>query len=179
MLNLTLFLEFFKIGLFSVGGGLVTIPFLYELAAKTNWFSPSIIPDMIAISESTPGPLGVNMATYTGFITNGFIAGIIATLGLVTPSIIVILILSKFLDKFKENKTVKKIFYGLRVAVISLILVIGIDIIMETLFITNSYIPKIKELILFLGILILMQKTNLHPILFVLISGIIGIILNF
>lgn len=179
MLNLTLFWEFFKIGLFSVGGGLVTIPFLYDLAAKTNWFNPSIIPDMIAISESTPGPLGVNMATYTGFITNGFIAGIIATLGLVTPSIIILLIISRFLNKFKENKTVKKVFYGLRVAVIALVFVIGIDIITETLFITNSYIPKIKELILFLVILILMQKTKLHPILFVLISGIIGVLLKF
>ena len=179
MLNLTLFFEFFKIGLFAIGGGLVTIPFLYELSSKTNWFSQSIIPDMIAISESTPGPLGVNMATYTGFITNDFLGGIIATLGLVAPSIIIILIISKFLEKFRQNKTVKKVFYGLRAAVVGLVLVIGIDILSETLFINNSYIPKIKEVILFLAIFILMQKTKLHPILFIFISGLIGVLLKF
>lgn len=179
MLNLTLFFEFFKIGLFAVGGGLVTIPFLYELSNKTNWFSQSIIPDMIAISESTPGPIGVNMATYTGFITNDFLGGIIATLGLVTPSIIIILIISKFLEKFKQNKTVKKVFYGLRAAVVGLVLVIGINILSETLFISNSYIPKIKEVILFLAVFSLIQKTKLHPILFIFASGLVGILLKF
>lgn len=179
MLSITLFLEFFKIGLFAVGGGLVTIPFLYELSNKTNWFSQSIIPDMIAISESTPGPLGVNMATYTGFVTNNFLGGIIATLGLVTPSIIIILIISKFLEKFRENKTVKKIFYGLRAAVVGLILIIGFEILTNVLFISNSYIPKIKELILFLGIFILLQKTKLHPVVFTFISGLVGILFKF
>lgn len=178
MINLTLFWEFLKIGLFAVGGGLVTIPFLYELSAKTNWFSPYIIPDMIAISESTPGPLGVNMSTYTGFITNGFVAGIIATLGLVTPSIIIILIISKFLEKFRQNKTVKKVFYGLRAAVVGLVLVIGIEILIETLFINNSYLPKIKEFILFFSVFFLIQKTKLHPILFIFISGLIGVLLK-
>ena len=179
MLSLTLFLEFFKIGLFAMGGGLVTIPFLYDLSAKTSWFSQSIIPDMIAISESTPGPLGVNMATYTGFITNNFGGGIIATLGLVTPSLIIILIISKFLEKFRENKTVKKIFYGLRAAVVGLILLIGFEILTNVLFISNSYIPKIKELILFLGIFILLQKTKLHPVIFTFISGLVGILFKF
>lgn len=178
MLNLTLFLEFFKIGLFAVGGGLVTIPFLYELAAKTNWFDVSLIPDMIAISESTPGPLGVNMATYTGFIVGGIWSGIIATIGLVAPAIIIILIVSKFLEKFKQNKTVKNIFYGLRAGVIGLISVIGINILAESLVINNPFSLKIKELFLFLAILLLMQKTKLHPILFIFASGLIGILLK-
>lgn len=178
MLNLTLFLEFFKIGLFAVGGGLVTIPFLYDLAYKTNWFNASLIPDMIAISESTPGPLGVNMATYTGFIVSGFLSGIIATLGLVSPAIIVILIVSKFLEKFKQNKTVKNIFYGLRAGVIGLIMAIGINILNESLVISNPFSIKIKETILFLIILVLMQKTKFHPILFILLSGLIGILLK-
>lgn len=178
MLNLTLFLEFFKIGLFAVGGGLVTIPFLYELAAKTNWFDASLIPDMIAISESTPGPLGVNMSTYTGFIVGGIWSGIIATIGLVAPAIIIILIVSKFLEKFKQNKTVKNIFYGLRAGVIGLISVIGINILTESLVINNPFSLKIKELFLFLAILLLMQKTKLHPILFIVASGLIGILLK-
>ena len=178
MLNLTLFLEFFKIGLFAVGGGLVTIPFLYELAAKTNWFDASLIPDMIAISESTPGPLGVNMSTYTGFIVGGIWSGIIATIGLVAPAIIIILIVSKFLEKFKQNKTVKNIFYGLRAGVLGLISVIGINILTESLVINNPFSLKIKELFLFLAILLLMQKTKLHPILFIVASGLIGILLK-
>ena len=178
MLNLTLFLEFFKIGLFAVGGGLVTIPFLYELAYKTNWFNTSLIPDMIAISESTPGPLGVNMATYTGFIVGGFWSGIIATLGLVTPAIVIILIVSKFLDKFKQNKTVKNIFYGLRAAVIGLISVIGINILVESLIISTPLSLRVKELLVFTIIFLLIQKTKFHPVLFILLSGLIGVLLN-
>ena len=178
MLNLTLFLEFFKIGLFAVGGGLVTIPFLYELAYKTNWFNTSLIPDMIAISESTPGPLGVNMATYTGFIVGGFWSGIIATLGLVTPAIVIILIVSKFLDKFKQNKTVKNIFYGLRAAVIGLISVIGINILVESLIISTPLSLRVKELLVFTIIFPLIQKTKFHPVLFILLSGLIGVLLH-
>ena len=178
MLNLTLFLEFFKIGLFAVGGGLVTIPFLYDLAHKTNWFNASLIPDMIAISESTPGPLGVNMATYTGFITGGFLSGIISTLGLVTPAVIIILIVSKFLDKFKQNKTVKNIFYGLRAGVIGLIMTTGVNILIESVLVINPFSIKIKETILFLVILLLMPKTKLHPVLFIFVSGLIGILLK-
>lgn len=168
-----LFIEFFKIGLFAIGGGLVTIPFLYNLSEKTNWFSTTQISDMIAISEATPGPLGVNMATYTGFLTNGIIGGITATLGLITPSIIVIIIISKVLDKFGENKIVKKIFYGLRAGVIALILLAGIDILKEALF-TSNFSLKTFETIMFLTLFILLQKTKLHPVLFIFISGIIG-----
>lgn len=168
-----LFIEFFKIGLFAIGGGLVTIPFLYNLSEKTNWFSTTQISDMIAISEATPGPLGVNMATYTGFLTNGIKGGITATLGLITPSIIVIIIISKVLDKFGENKIVKKIFYGLRAGVIALILLAGIDILKEALF-TSNFSIKIFETIMFLTLFILLQKTKLHPVLFIFISGIIG-----
>ena len=170
---LNLFLEFFKIGLFAIGGGLATLPFLYDLSDKTNWFLTSDISNMIAISESTPGPLGVNMSTYAGFLTSGILGGIIATLGLVTPSVIIIVIVSKFLEKFNQNILVKKIFYGLRAGVIALILLAGLDILNETLFNANFSI-KIFETILFLVLLIILQKTKLHPIFLILISGIIG-----
>ncbi len=177
MITLSLFYEFFKIGLFAIGGGLVTIPFLYELSQKTAWFSASEISNMIAVSEATPGPLGVNMATYTGFLTNGIVGGIVATLGLITPSIIVIILVSKFLIKFRENKILKKAFYGIRAGVIALILVTGIDILKETLF-TQAYSLKLLETGLFIILLILLQKSRLHPIWFILLSGIIGGVLS-
>jgi len=177
MITLKLFYEFFKIGLFAIGGGLATVPFLYNLANKTDWFAASSIPNMIAISESTPGPLGVNMATYTGFLTNGIIGGILATLGLVTPSIIIIIIISKFLTKFGENKIVKKLFYGLRAGVIALILLSSFNILKEALFF-EDFSLKIFEIGLFIVLLILLQKTKLHPILFIFISGIIGFVFS-
>lgn len=173
MITLRLFYEFFKIGLFAIGGGLATIPFLYNLSDKTGWFLHSDISTMIAISESTPGPLGVNMATYTGFLTNGLISGIIATLGLVTPSVIIIIIVSKFLDKFGEKPIIKRLFYGLRSGIIALILIVGFNILKEALFLDNFSI-KFFETGLFIVLLILLQKTKFHPIWFILASGIIG-----
>ncbi len=121
MIFLQLFAEFFKIGLFSVGGGLATLPFLYELSDKMQWFSYEDIQNMIAVSESTPGPIGVNMATYTGFTTAGPLGSVIATLGLITPSIIVILIIAGFLKRFQQNKFVIGSFNGLRPASTALI----------------------------------------------------------
>ena len=97
-----LFLEFFKTGLFSVGGGLATLPFLYEISDSTGWFSHADIADMIAISESTPGAIGINMSTYAGYKTMGFAGGIIATIALALPSFIVILIVAAFLKKFNH-----------------------------------------------------------------------------
>ena len=93
MIYLSLFYEFFKAGLFAVGGGLATIPFMKEIALKTGWFTLSQLTDMIAVSESTPGPMGVNCATYVGYETAGLLGGVIATLGLIAPSIIIIIII--------------------------------------------------------------------------------------
>jgi len=177
MITLKLFYEFFKIGLFAIGGGLATIPFLFNLSEKTAWFSVSELSNMIAISESTPGPLGINMSTYTGFLTSGIIGGIIATLGLIIPSIIIIIIISNFLTKFSENKIIKKVFYGLRAGVIALILITGLNIVKDTLLTTNLSI-KVFETLLFIVLLILLQKTKIHPALFILISGILGVIFS-
>ncbi|MBQ1999797.1 MAG: chromate transporter, partial [Spirochaetales bacterium] len=105
-LLLLLYLEFFKVGLFSIGGGLATIPFLQELSIKYGWFDQKLFTDMIAISESTPGPIGVNMATYVGYHTAGIPGGIISTLGLISPSIIIILLIACLLTQFKENRYV-------------------------------------------------------------------------
>ena len=112
MIYLQLFYEFFKTGLFAVGGGLATLPFLYDMADRTGWFTRPQLADMLAVSESTPGPIGVNMATYVGFVTCGIPGAIISTLGLVTPSIIVILIIAAFLKAFRHNRYVEAAFYG-------------------------------------------------------------------
>ena len=105
MLELVLlFIEFFKTGLFAIGGGLATLPFLYDLSDKYDWFDRGMLANMIAISESTPGPIGVNMSTYAGFNAEGVVGGIVATVALVMPSLIIIIIVAKFLGKFNDNK---------------------------------------------------------------------------
>ena len=106
MILLRLYFEFAKVGLFAVGGGLATIPFLQNMGANTGWFTSTDLTTMIAVSESTPGPMGVNMATYVGFETAGLPGAVIATLGLITPSIIIIMIIAGFLQKFRQSKTV-------------------------------------------------------------------------
>ena len=128
MIFLSLFYEFFKAGLFAVGGGLATIPFLKEISAKTGWFTLSQLTDMIAISESTPGPMGVNCATYVGFETAGILGSIIATIGLITPSVIIIILISKILEKFRNNRYVDAAFFGLRAASVALIAEAGISV---------------------------------------------------
>ena len=107
MIYLQLFWEFFKPGLFAVGGGLATLPFLYDMAGRTGWFTASQLADMLAVSESTPGPIGVNMATYVGFTSAGPLGAVVATVGLVTPSVIIILIVAAVLNAFRENRWVK------------------------------------------------------------------------
>ena len=121
MIFLRLFLEFAKVGLFAVGGGLATIPFLQDMGARTGWFTNADLTTMIAVSESTPGPMGVNMATYVGFHTAGIAGGVVATLGLVSSSIVIILIIAGFLEKFRQSKVVDAVFYGLRAASVALI----------------------------------------------------------
>ena len=133
-LLLLAFYEFFKTGLFALGGGLATIPFLTEMMNKYHWFTADMLTDMIAVSESTPGAIGINMATYTGYHINGVLGGIIATLGLVAPSIIVICIVAQFLKKFKDSELVKSVFYGIRPAVTALIASAGITIFIAALF---------------------------------------------
>ena len=189
MIYLQLFLEFFKTGLFAVGGGLATLPFLSQMADKTGWFTQGNLADMIAISESTPGPIGVNMATYAGFITAGIPGAIVATLGLVTPSIIVILIIAGFLKSFRDNKYVNNAFYGLRPASTGLIASAGISVIGANLLLPDFSIRSLQlNQINWIGIglaLVLWLLTNVikptkkwHPIIFIGISAVVGIVLK-
>ena len=188
MIYLQLFWEFFKTGLFSVGGGMATLPFLYKMSTDMGWFTPAQLADMIAVSESTPGPIGVNMATYVGFTTAGVIGSVIATLGLVTPSVIVILLIARVLDKFRTNKYVDSAFYGLRPCSVGLIcsaglLVAKITLLQPELFEQTNQLSdllNLKAVALAVILLVLtrfVKKTKkLHPIFFILFSAAAGII---
>lgn len=178
-----LFFEFFKIGLFAVGGGLATLPFLYDLCnIHPDWLNQSSLLDMVAISESTPGALGVNMATYVGYTIEKAPGAVIATMGLIAPSIIVIVIVAKFLDKFKDSPVVEKVFYGIRPASIGLVAAAGWLVIKEALlnadiFMTSLNIGdlfKVKSIIFAAILFVGMRKFKLHPIWFILISAIVG-----
>ena len=128
MTCLLLFYEFFKTGLLAGGGGFATLPCLYVMAARhPEWFTVSQLADMRAVSESTPGPLGVNMATYVGYLTAGIPGAVAATIGLVAPSVIVILIVAAFLKRFRESRLVNNEFYGLRPASAALVAAAGLS----------------------------------------------------
>lgn len=187
MLFLELFWEFFKTGLFAVGGGLATLPFMYEISEKTGWFTSMDISNMIAVSESTPGPMGVNMATYVGFMTGSVLGGIIATIGLIFPSIVIIIIISNFLKKFKESDLVQKVFYGLRPASTALITVAGIGVAKLALLNLDLYAESKNmmdvfnwtTIIFFVAILVCIFKfKKVHPIVFICLSAVMGIVLQ-
>lgn len=172
---LIMFLEFFKTGLFAVGGGLATIPFLMDMSDKYGWFSQSELANMIAVAESTPGPIGVNTATYAGVTTYGIGGGIIATLGLVLPSYIVIVIVSKILEKFRENKLTQNLFYGLRPTVAGLITVAAYTLLETTVF--PVMILNIKALVMLLVFtLFVLSYKKLNPIVVIILGAILGII---
>ena len=185
MIYLSLFYEFFKAGLFAVGGGLATIPFMKEIALKTGWFTLSQLTDMIAVSESTPGPMGVNCATYVGYETAGLLGGIIATLGLIAPSIIIIIIISKILEKFRNNKFVDAAFFGLRAASVALIAEAGVSVAELTFIIPGSTVLEMinyKSIILAFVILYFTRwcepRKKLHPIVFIGFAALCGIIFS-
>ena len=187
MLLLRLFWEFFKTGLFSVGGGLATLPFLSKMADTTGWFTHAQLADMVAVSESTPGPIGVNMATYVGFTTAGIIGSVVATLGLVTPSIIVILLIASFLRKFRESRYVSAAFNALRPASTGLIAASGLSLVVITFYSQGA--ATLLSGINWKGVLLaivlvvltrLVKKTQkLHPIVWILASAAVGICFGF
>lgn len=198
MTCLLLFYEFFKTGLFAVGGGLATLPFLYDMAARhPEWFTVSQLADMLAVSESTPGPVGINMATYVGYTVAGVPGAIIATIGEVTPSIVVILIVAAMLAKFRDSKAVADAFYGLRPASTGLIgaacagvmlqVIAGITSASagESLLMKFSWDGAInwRGIVLALALLFFtrcVKKTkDLHPIVFIGISAVIGVVFRF
>ena len=191
MILLRLFWEFFKTGLFGVGGGMATLPFLYDMSARTGWFTQARLADMIAVSESTPGPIGVNMATYVGFETAGIPGAVVATLGLICPSIIIILLIARVLKQFRESKTVDAIFYGLRPCSIALIAAAGLLVARVTFLnqdaLATGFNPaellRWKELLLAAVLLVLTRFVKplkkLHPVVFIALSAAVGILFAF
>ena len=190
MILLQLFFEFAKVGLFTVGGGMASVPFLVAMSEKTGWFTQAQLIDMIAISESTPGPLGINMGTYVGFETAGIPGAIIATLGITLPTAALAIIVAKFLFGFKENKYVQGAFYGLRPASAGLIAAAGVSVAMLSLVNQAALEAKewaklvdIKAIILAAVLWVLTNKVKqtkkLHAIVFIAFSAVIGIIFGF
>ncbi len=192
MVILEMFIRFFFVGLFAVGGGLATLPFLIDMGETTGWFTQTDISDMIAISESTPGPLGVNMSTYVGYqvgsqfgVAGGFIGALIATVGLVLPSLIVILIISRVLMKFRQSKYVEYIFYGLRAASLGLVAAACFGVAKITFFSSEIFAQtgeifqavNYKTIILSALIFIFMKKfKKLHPVAIIIAAAAVGII---
>ncbi len=188
MIYLQLFWEYFKAGLFAVGGGMATIPFLYEISDRTGWFTHMQLADMLAVSESTPGPVGVNMATYVGYTVRGIPGALVATFGLVLPSVVIILIVAKILKKIKGNKSVDAAFYGLRPASTAMIAAAGVTVMKIALLNLDAFRQSgsladafrwkaiILALIVFVFSNFVKKTKKLHPIVFILFSALVGVI---
>ncbi len=186
MIYFTLFYEFFIIGLFAIGGGMATIPFLQRLGERTGWYDAQFISDMIAISESTPGPIGINMATYVGYNVAGIPGGLVATMGEILPSIIIVIIFSKTLLKNRNHVLVDDAFYALRAAVTGLIAAAALEIfsgsvlnfaLYETTKVLLDLLSPIK-IIMFIAAFIAIVKFKKHPILYIALSAVIGVVLK-
>ena len=192
MIFLELFVRFFMVGLFSVGGGLATLPFLTSMGETTGWFDAMDISNMVAISESTPGPIGINMATYIGYqvgselgVPFGILGSIVASIGEVTPAIVIIIIVSKMLMKFRESKYVEYTFYGLRAASVGLIAAAWLGVAKIAFFSSEAMADSgnflmavdYKSIILSGVIFFLVTKfKKLHPIALIALSAVVGII---
>ena len=175
MIFLQLFWEFFKTGLFALGGGMATVPFLFDIGARTGWFTASELADMIAISESTPGPIGVNMATYVGFRSAGVLGGIVATIGLVTPSVIIILIVAKILSRFRNNPIVDTVFKYLRPAVIGLIMFALWQLVPLTFLGADRNILILPVIAFAVLLFCLLKFKKVHPIVWIGVGAVFGI----
>jgi len=186
-LGLLVFWEFFKIGLFAVGGGPATLPYLIELIDKYHWFTMEELTNMIAVSESTPGPLGINMATYVGYHTLGPFGGIVSTMGLVTPSIIIICLIAAFFAKFNNNRFVKSAFSTIRPAVAAIICAAVLGICRVTLFTSfnlkelsvEPIWPTIIFSVIILGLVQIKKLKKIHPFMWFVVGAIVGIVLKF
>lgn len=186
MIHLRLFWEFLKIGLFTFGGGMATVPFLQDLGERTGWFTQAQLADMIAVSESTPGPIGINMATYVGFTSGGFIGSVVATVSVIIPGFLCILILARLLDKFRDSVYSQRLFYGLRTASAGLISSALYAIVVISLINTGSTgwaFFNWKAIILAAVILVFTNfvkpTKDLHPLVYILFSAVAGVIFRF
>lgn len=185
MTFLYLFLEFFKTGLFAIGGGMATIPFLYEIATNYDWYTTADLVDMIAVSEATPGPVGVNMATFAGYMAGKIPGSFVATLSLVLPAYCIILCIAGMLDKFQNSSIVQRAFWGLRPAVVGLLTVASLAIFKVTFFteeltdVTQMFaLIDLRAVVIFIVLLVGIMKLKKHPLLYILAGAAAGIIMN-
>ncbi len=167
---LSLIIDFFKIGLFTIGGGLVILPLLQEVVSKNGWLTPEQFANMIAVSQSTPGAIGINTATFAGYSIYGILGGLLATLALVLPGSILSVIIFNFINLYKKNIYVKYALHGIRAAVIGIILVAVCNIAKVVLF-------DMKSVLLFGAMLVGVMKFKRHPIVYILIGALTGVII--
>ncbi len=177
MIYLNLFIEFLKVGLFSFGGGYGSIPLIRDVVLSNNWLSEDGLAYMIALSESTPGPIMVNLATYVGSTTAGILGAVVATIGVIIPAFIIVIVIVNILESFMNNKYVKRIFDGLNPAIVGIILATGVYMVF------NNGSKGNKELIISIVLLIVVLITKIinkkiSPITFILISGFVGILVS-
>ena len=180
---LELFIEFFQIGLFAIGGGPATIPFLMDLPSRHDWYEVSDVANMLAVSESTPGPIGINMATYAGYNAAGFLGGIVATFSLVLPSLIIIILIAKLLNNFSKNMYVKSSFAMIRPAVTGLIATAVLGIFQTAIFTSaegNFQFP-VFLIVLCAAFAVLMnvkKLKSLHPAVWILFGAVLGVVFS-
>lgn len=182
-----LFYEFLKTGLFAVGGGLATLPFLYDMSLRTGWFSSDDLTNMIAVSESTPGPLGINMAAYTGFLAGGILGAAAAVTGLIFPSVVIIILIARILEKMKGNVWIEAAFCGLKPASFALIALAWLNVLKLT-YHPASLVDQAQAaitpffwqgLVLAAILFLILRQTKAHPILIILLAALAGIVFQF
>lgn len=186
MIYFRLFYEFAKVAVFTFGGGMASIPFLQDMAVETGWFTLSQLTDFIAVSESTPGPIAVNIATYAGYNTAGYLGGVCATMGLVFPALVLMTIVAKFITAFRGNKYIDRAFYGLRPCVLALIMSALIGIAKVTLLYEGAVFTDLLSAVniracLIFALVVVLQNVKkfkkLHPVIFLALSAVLGIIM--
>ena len=171
MIYLKLFLEFFHIGLFSFGGGYATLPFLYHIADVQKWYTTKQLSDMIAVSSITPGPVGVNVATFAGYLTSGVSGAFVATMSVILPSLIIVVIISKLLEQFKHNKYVQSVIYTLKPAGCGLLAAVGVD-----MFVNNI---NLLGMFLLAGLFWASLTEKRDPLFYLAVSAFVGLIAGF
>ena len=171
MIYLKLFLEFFHIGLFSFGGGYATLPFLYHIADVQKWYTTKQLADMIAVSSITPGPIGVNVATFAGFTTDGIAGAAIATCAVILPSLVLIIIISKLLEQFRQNKYVQSVIYTLKPAGCGLLAAVAVDMFINSI--------DLCGMILLAALFIASLTEKREPLFYIAVSAFVGLVAGF
>ncbi len=185
MIFLLLCFEFAKIGLFSFGGGYATLPFLYHMSEIYNWFSLNELSQMLAISSITPGPVGLNVATFAGFKTAGFLGSLCATMSIMLPSFIFVVIISKMLKKFKDSPILTSVMYALRPATAAMLAAVAFRLFFESVVkfhsLSDFYFKNIdiKALLLLFVLFIISLKIKKDPLIFLALGAIAGLLLHF